>query len=60
MIVFWLSNKTAWKRVGGCRCIIGKAPRAWPVACAGNGVGYVAGEAGAGAVVVSGAVVADE
>ncbi len=38
----------------------GKAPRARPVACAGNGVGCVAGEAGAIAVVGGAAVVADE
>ncbi len=46
--------------MGGCRCSSAKAPRARPVACAGNGVGCVAGEAGAGAVVGGGAVVADE
>ncbi len=46
--------------MGGCRCSSGKAPRARPVACAGNGVGCVAGEAGAGVVEGGGAVVADE
>ncbi len=60
MMVFWFSNKTAWKRMGRCRCSGGKAPRARPAACVGNGVGCVAGEAGAGAVVGSAAVVADE
>ncbi len=34
-----------------------RAPRARPVACAGNSVGYVAGDAGAGAVVEGAAVV---
>ncbi len=43
--------------MGGCGCSSGKAPRARPVACAGNGVGCVAGEAGAGAVVGGAAVV---
>ncbi len=57
---FWFSNKTAWKRMGRCRCSGGKAPRARPVACVGNGVGCIAGEAGAGAVVGGAAVVADE
>ncbi len=38
----------------------GKAPRARPLACAGNGVRCVAGEAGAGAVVGGAAIVADE
>ncbi len=37
--------------MGWCGCISGEAPRARPVACAGNGVGCVTGEAGAGAVV---------
>ncbi len=60
MMVFWVSNKTAWKRMGRCRCSGGRAPRARPVACVGNGVGCVAGEAGAGAVVGGAAVVADE
>ncbi len=60
LMVFWLSNKTAWKRVGGCRCSSGKAPRARPVACAGYGFDCVVGEAGAGAVVGGAAVVADE
>ncbi len=46
--------------MGGCRCSSGKAPRARPVACAGNGVGCVGGEARAGAVVGGAAVVADE
>ncbi len=44
--------------MGGCRS--GKAPRARPVACSSNGVGCVAGEAGAGAVVGGAAGVADE
>ncbi len=42
------------------RCGGGKAPRARPVACVGNCVGCIAGEAGAGAVVGGDAVVADE
>ncbi len=46
--------------MGGCRCSSGKAPRARPVACAGNGVGCVGGEARAGAVVGGAAVVEDE
>ncbi len=46
--------------MGWCRCINGEAPRARPVACAGNGVGCVTREAGAGAVVGGGADVADE
>ncbi len=52
MMVFWFSNKTAWKRMGRGRCGGGTAPRARPVACVGNGVGCIAGEAAAGAVVV--------
>ncbi len=43
--------------MGWCRCISGEAPRARPVACAGNGVGCVTGEGGAGAVVGGAAVV---
>ncbi len=58
--VFLFRNKAACKRLGGCRCSSGKAPRARSVACAGNGVGWVAGEAGAAAVVGGGAVVAYE
>ncbi len=46
--------------MGGSRCSSGKALRARPVACAGNGVGCVAGEARAGAVVGGATVVADE
>ncbi len=46
--------------MGGCRCSSGKAPRARPVACAGNGGGCVAGKAAAGAVVGGAAVVANE
>ncbi len=46
--------------MGGCRCSSGKAPRARSVACAGNGIGCVAGEARAGAVVGCAAAVADE
>ncbi len=42
------------------RCSGGKAPRARPVACVGNGVGCIALEAGAGAVIGGVAVVADE
>ncbi len=37
-MVFGLSNKTAWKRVSGCRRSSGKAARARPVACDGKGV----------------------
>ncbi len=37
-----------------------KAPRARPVACVGNDVGCIAGEAGTGALVGGAAVVADE
>ncbi len=48
-MVFWFSNKTVWQ-----------GTEARPVACAGNGVGCVTGEAGAGAVVGGAAVVADE
>ncbi len=44
----------------GRRCSSGKAARARPVACARNGVGSIAGEAGAGVMVVGGAVFADE
>ncbi len=58
-MVFWFRNKAACKALGGCRCSNGKAPRARPVACAGNGVGYVAGKAGAGAMVGANAA-ADE
>ncbi len=46
--------------MGGCSCSSGKAPRAQPVACAGNGIDCIAGEAGAGAVVGGAAVAADE
>ncbi len=46
--------------MGGCSCSGGKAPRARPVACVGNGVGCIAGEAGVGAGVGGAAVVADE
>ncbi len=56
----YLSTLVACKGLGGCRCSSGKAPRARPVASAGNDVGCVAGEAGAGAMVSGGAVVADE
>ncbi len=51
VVVFRLRVKAACKRLGGCRCSSGKVPRAHPVACAGNGVGCVAGEAGAGLMV---------
>ncbi len=53
-------SKEACKRLGGDRCTSGKAPMARPVACAGNDVGSVAGEAGAVVMVGGVAVVADE
>ncbi len=53
-------DKVACKGLGGLRCSSGKAPRASPMACFGNGVGCVTGEAGASAMVGGAAVVADE
>ncbi len=57
---WWSFGSETKQKLGGCRYSSGKAPRARPVACAGNGVGCVAGEARAGAVVGGAAVVADE
>ncbi len=59
-MVFWFRNEARCKRLRGCRCSSGKAPRARPLSCVGKSVGCVAGEAGVGAVVGGGAVVADE
>ncbi len=56
----WFRNKASCKSLGRSRCSSGKTPRVHPVACAGNGGGCVAGEAGVGAMVGDAAFVADE
>ncbi len=57
---FWFRDKAACKRLDGCRCSSGKAPGACPVACDCDDGGCIAGETGAGAMVGSVEVVADE
>ncbi len=60
LVVFWFRDKAVCERLGGCGCSSGKAPRARPVACAVIDVSCVTRVAGAGAMVVGAAIVADE
>ncbi len=50
LVVFWFRDKLACKRLGGCTFSSGKAPGACPMACSGDDVGCVVGEAGAGSI----------
>ncbi len=55
-----VQKKMACKRLGGSRCSSGKAPTARSVACVGDNVVFVTGEAGVSAMVGGVAVAADD